>query len=536
VSIILGINGAPLQGHDPAAALIVDGTVMAAVEEERLCRVKKGMGLPPEKAVQEVVQIAGLKPADVDTVALPWTPHAMGYDDSELEENLRSWLASAGFRGREVRIRFVDHHAAHACSGLLFVPKLKGKKFCALVIDGSGESTGGAAYLYDGELKCLWHLEQESSLGIYYEAATNYLGFNWGEEGKTMGLAAYGRRLGLEMPDISDKRFAPPLPVWSPEAGSPKHRHEKYRERTVKELEKLYGDNITFNRRADIALAAQDITAQRIMSYVRELTKDVDGLVLAGGVALNCAINETVADYCRTNGIEFVVPPPASDTGVALGAAISAFFEEPGNLTPVKEPFLGAHFTPENIAARINALGFSVKQAGIAEIASLLFDKNYICGWFEGRSEIGPRALGRRCIIARPDSIAIRDKINVLKGRETWRPLAPSLTAAEFKRSFSNSVPSHYMLINATNTGNSKSLRGIIHVDGTARPQVVDEAGPYLSLLTEAGKISGGCETVICTSFNRAGEPIVYTPEEALASARAMHLDALAGDGWIAQL
>jgi carbamoyltransferase len=177
-------------------------------------------------------------------------------------------------------------------------------------------------------------------------------------------------------------------------------------------------------------------------------------------------------------------------------------------------------------------MGADVKDVATEEVVSLLAEQSLVLGWFEGRSEIGPRALGRRSVIARPDSVKVRDRVNFMKGRESWRPLAPSLTEAEFDRSFENSIPSPYMLINATNSARREMLGGVIHVDGTSRPQVVDEAGPYRALLTAMGE-STGCEAVICTSFNMAGEPIVYSPADALTSARAMHLDGLAGDGWI---
>ena len=534
MSIILGINGYPFRGHDPAAALIVDGVIVAAVEEERLCRIKRGMGLPPEKSIQEVIRIANVSAMDIESVALPWLPHAMGYDDSVTERELRNWLTSIGLQGQEVQIRFVEHHTAHAYSGLAFANEITGKKFGILVIDGAGESTGGAAFSFDKQLKCLWHLEHKSSLGLYYEAVTKYLGFNWGEEGKTMGLAAYGRQQEIVLPEISDSRFLPPLPAWKGDI-SPKYRHEEIRRELVERMRDINGSYLTFNQRADIALAAQEAVAERIMIYVRELAKDVEGLLMAGGVALNCAINAKVADYCNRIGIEFVIPPPASDTGVALGAAVAVCIENSENLQTAKQPFLGAYFSFEEIRQKIQSLGLTIRRVTSEEILSQIFDDNLACGWFEGRCEIGPRALGKRSIIARPDNTLLRDRINVLKGRESWRPLAPSLTVQEFKRSFPNSVPSKYMLINATNPRNSKHLQGVIHVDGSARPQVVDEKGSYLSLLLEAGKTIG-CEALICTSFNRAGEPIVYSPEDAIKSAIKMNLDALAGDGWILRL
>jgi len=532
MSVILGLNSVPLQGYDAAAALVVDGVVVAAVEEEELCHVKRTVGLPPVQSAHEVLNIAGLTTKDVDTVAVPWVPHAMGYEDSSVEENLRRWLTGIGFRGSELQIRFIEHHVAHAWSGLSFASDVLGRRFGVLVVDCLGEATGGAAYIYDRGLKCQWHLELSSSLGIYYEAVTNYLGFNWGAEGKTMLLASYGRSHGIEMPGIPDNRFLQTLPTWTKRDSSPKHVNEAIKRKLMSEISKLHGDKLTFNRRADIAMATQEIVAERIMTYVRELTKDVDGFVLAGEVALNCAINAQIAEYCRMKGLEFVVPPPANDTGVALGAAVAAFYELSDNLQLLKQPYLGAGFTTDEIVAKIGSLGLPIKRTSYAEIASGLFKDDLICGWFEGRCEIGLKSLGKRSIIARPDSAAVRDRINVLKMRDNWCPLSPSLSAVEFERYFPNSIPSRHMLINATNFEDSKQLHGVLHVDGTTQPQVVDEAGPYLSLLSEVGSISG-CEAVICTSFNRTGEPIVYSPEDAVASACAMGLDALAGDGWI---
>lgn len=538
MSVILGLNGVPFLGHDPAAALIIDGVVVAAVEEERLTRAKRAMGCPPTQAVREVLSIAGLTPQMVDVVAVPWMPRAMGYANAWAEAELRAWLAAREFRsGPSLQIRFIEHHEAHAWSGLAFVPEgLKNRNIGVLVADGSGESTGGAAYLYGKHgLTRRWHLAQASSLGIYYEAVTQYLGFVWGEEGKTMGLAAYGRDMDLPMPGLSDVREDAPLREWPPAEGSPKHRHERLRQALAEQFQHLHGNpsHLTFNARADIALAAQAVVAERVMTYVREFSHPTEVVVFAGGVALNCTINATVATYCRAQGMALVIPPPASDTGVALGAAVAAL-ENPPTLRPIDHPFLGAHFSVDTIVSALRSCGANVELMPIERIAALLVEESLVCGWFEGRSEIGPRALGARAIVARPDSVVVRDRINFLKGRESWRPLAPSVTAAEFERSFPKAISSPHMLINAASSGASH-LCGVIHVDGTSRPQVVDRTGPYRALLTAIGDLLDG-EALVCTSFNAAGEPIVYSPEDALRSARVMHLDALAGDGWLARL
>ncbi|WP_414601906.1 carbamoyltransferase C-terminal domain-containing protein [Micrococcus sp.] len=159
-----------------------------------------------------------------------------------------------------------------------------------------------------------------------------------------------------------------------------------------------------------------------------------------------------------------------------------------------------------------------------------------VLGWLDGRSEIGPRALGGRSIMADPSSTRVRDIVNVMKGRETWRPLAPSVSPSEFDRSFSG-VPNAFMLQAAAVREEASGLAGVTHVDGTARPQVVDHTqAAYLNVITSLGEMRSGPHAVICTSFNRAGEPIVYSMDDGLCSARGLGLHALAGDGWLIEL
>jgi len=282
---------------------------------------------------------------------------------------------------------------------------------------------------------------------------------------------------------------------------------------------------------ADIAQAAQQVVGERILKYVSEIVDGLDVLVLSGGVALNCAINSLVAAMCRDLHIDFVVPPPASDTGVAIGAALAASAEE-CPIMPIDDPFLGRDFAPSDVVRLLHAEGEAPLEIGVSELAADLIERSLICGWFEGRSEVGPRALGKRSIIARADSPEVRDRISVLKGREYWRPLAPSVTEHEFGRTFSGSVPSPFMLITASAVeGARHRLEGVIHVDNTSRPQVVRSQGVFRDLLIATGELTG-TEALTCTSFNRAGEPIVYSPVDALRSAREMHLDGVAGDGW----
>ena len=388
----------------------------------------------------------------------------------------------------------------------------------------------------DGQLDQIWSLPQHASAGIFYEAVTNYLGFRWGEEGKTMGLAAYGRDgLASILAQVAppDARVPEAPPFTSPV--SPRWRHEELRAQIVAMLVSRHGEPLSFNQRADVAYAAQHWLENRILHYAAEITDGIAVLVLSGGVALNCTANSKVAAFCGDNGLQLVIPPPASDTGVALGAAIAAS-PDPAAVTQCVSVALGRAYSPELIGEHLRTEGLSALPCTPGELAEALISKDAIGGWLEGGSEVGPRALGNRSILARPDSAHIRDRVNALKGRESWRPLAPSVTPAEFDRSFPGASPSPYMLIAATHDPvTSAGLEGVIHVDGTARPQVVNAGGAYHDLIVATGAILG-TEAVLCTSFNRAGEPLVYTPADAVRTAKATGLDFLAGDGWIAWL
>jgi carbamoyltransferase len=544
LSVVLGINGLPSwhARHDPGAAVVVDGLVLAAVEEERVSRVKRSLGLAPTGAVREVLETSGFQAPDIDVIAYPWTPDAVGDSAAQISEQIHAMLAAAGLPMR-AQVIFVEHHLAHAWSTLAFLPddlwqtwrSPAPPRTTALVLDATGETTSGGAFRFGPGLGVdrLWMLSQASSLGGYYEAASRHIGFGAGEEGKTMGLASYGRADGIDVPPLPDERSTGPLPSrrTHPElhAGS----FDELRTQLLQEFAVRSAGPLDFTGRADLAAAAEGFVARRVLAYAQELMEDADVLTFSGGLALNCTINAQLAALCAARGVRLVIPPPANDTGVPLGAALAA-----AALTGVPsraDAFLGRGLTPEELTARLRQLGLRVESSGPERVAEHLA-AGAVGGWFEGRSEIGPRALGRRSVIARAGSAATRDHINVVKGREAWRPLAPSMTAAEFGRSCPGATPSPHMLIAAgVSPAAADRLAGVVHVDGSARVQVVDDAGPYRELVDAMGALTGTA-AVTCTSFNRAGEPIVYTPEEAVRSAQAMHLNFLAGDGWSVRL
>ncbi|SDP58617.1 carbamoyltransferase [Pedococcus dokdonensis] len=535
MTLVLGVNG--LTGlhdrHDPGAALVDDDGVVAAVEEERLNRVKRAPGYAPEGSVREVLAVGGVELDAVDVVAYPWSPTAIGETEADVATLIRDWCRQLG-RTRPLEVRFVEHHAAHAWCGFAFAPQAaRAGSMGFLVLDGSGETTSGAAFILgDAGLSRLWNLRQSASLGGYYEALTLHVGFDLGEEGKTMGLASYGAPAAtLDLPPLPDLRFDGGLPTRSADPALSPSSFRELRARLLQDFRDRCPHVGTFQARADLALGAERLVGERVLAYARELLPLVDTLVHSGGVALNCTVNAELARLCREAGVRLVIPPCASDTGVALGAAVAVAVER-GHPPAPTGPFLGRSHDGDSVAEAAAAAGLDVEACTVDDLAAAISERSALCGWFEGRSEVGPRALGRRSVLARPDDPAVRDRLNRVKGREAWRPLAPSLTAAEFDRSFPGESPSPHMLIAALATPEARErLAGVVHVDGSARAQVVDDASPYLQLIRALGARSGS-EAVTCTSFNRAGEPMVYTPADALRSATRMGLDLLAGPGW----
>lgn len=535
--ITLGLNGFAGADHDAAAALVIDSRVVAAVEEERLSRHRHAPGEQPLFAIPEVLRIAGVAAGDIDIVCHGWQPRALGLGltEKDVRATIRGALASAGIAlPTRTPIVFVDHHLAHFWSGAAFIPPdVPRTAVDGLVVDGAGESTSGALFrCRDGRLDKVWNLGLAGSLGLLYEAATAAIGFRRGEEGKTMGLASYGRPETMDaVPGPADDRFAGPIPALRERAEISRYLREGQRR-----MRSLAPATASFNRRADLALGVQSTVEAQIMSFLAEISEPAPALVMAGGVALNCAINATVARWCADHGTALAIPPPANDGGIAIGAAVAVSGDPAACVAD--SAFLGRGYEPDEIVSRLAALGATARAMSPAELAHHLLDRDALCGWFEGRAEIGPRALGRRSVLARPDSARVRDRLNVVKGRENWRPLAPSLLSSEFTASFRGAASPH-MLINCSASGSAmKPLAGVIHVDNTARPQVLDgvlAGGPYAALLKEMENRTGHA-AIICTSFNPAGQPIVYTPEDAYHAAVQMGLDLLAGDGWCVQV
>ena len=533
--IVLGLNGYLNADHDASAALVVDGVVEAVVEEERLTRCKRAPRKPPANAATEILSVGSVKAEDIDVIAYPWRPDLLGESADQERHRIIQDLRARGVQiNPDLPVEFVQHHESHAWSGLAFVVPERREGCQILVLDGAGEDSSGGVFRFDGAYLVADNVfSVESSAGAMYEAATGLAGFGWGEEGKLMGLSSYVERGMLPCSDVERlKRY-----IAQEEAGQRRAVTDERYAAVLARWNQLVNAAVgrrrgTFIGRAFVAALAQAALEERIAELVGAFRSRT--VVLAGGTALNCASNGKLAVALQREGRELVVPPCQNDSGVALGAAV-AVAARTDVIGHVESAHLGRSLGIADAADVAAREGMILCEAGSMDVAERLAG-GQVLGWLDGRAEIGPRALGGRSIIADPSSTRVRDVVNVMKGRETWRPLAPSVSLSEFDRSFSG-VPNAFMLQAAAVKEEAAGLGGVTHVDGTARPQVVDHThAAYLDVITRLGEMRSGPHAVICTSFNRAGEPIVYSMDDGLRSARGMGLHALVGDGWLIDL
>ena len=532
------------QGHDAAAALIVDGKLVAAAEQERFNR-KKHAGDFPIDAIQYCLREAGIALEGVDEIAhgfdyAPFRPlYSLDPDSAKLYEEVFSKEALI----RQVRRHFpdfpdekiqpVNHHLAHAASAAF----TSGWDECLTVVnDAMGEVQSLTVFQFrHGNFEKLREIPANDSIGILYSLVTLHLGFDFNsDEYKIMGLAPYGD------PERFRAFFEKTVELHSD--GSiriPILRLNRSRaERENYLATRAYLDEYLVKRRApdaditqehqDVAAALQACLDRAVLHVCGHFGKQTGmrHIALAGGVALNCTANGKLID----SGIfdEVYIQPAAGDDGTALGAALyraSLFEEVPNERMPV--PLLGpAYAFPciekaiQKYAGRIAVTRFASLEETCAEAARLIGEGRVIA-WYRGRMEYGPRALGNRSILADPGHPAMRDRINAMvKMREAFRPFAPACSAEEAHRWFNVAPGTHmpYMItVVDVRPEHRASLPAITHVNGSARLQTVSENdNPDFHRLLVAIGITTGRQMVLNTSFNVKGQPIVNTPEEAI--------------------
>jgi carbamoyltransferase len=530
---VLGLNAV---FHDPAAALVVDGRVVAAAEEERFSRRKHGKRpVPfatwelPEQAATWCLAEAGIDPSELDAVAYSYDPELAAPPGPDITadawEGLRTLYArraplflQTALPGVDPAcVSFVPHHVAHAASAHLAAPWPTSS---VLVLDGRGErATHLAGRGEGGHLEVLASQHLPHSMGLFYEEATEHLGFlRSSDEYKVMALASYGEPTFLpELRQLvratGDGGFVVEPVDWGALA-------KKVDPRTGWQEEHA-------NLAASVQVRLEEVLLD-LARWLQHRTGD-RALTMAGGVALNCVANSRLA---AEGPFEQVwVQPAAGDAGTALGAALHVAAAMGESVAPMPGAALGRGFADDELEAwLVTARVPYERPQDIAEEAAEILAADGIVAWFQGRSEYGPRALGHRSLLAHPGHARNLERLNDVKGREQFRPVAPMVLASRASEIFDGPVPSPYMLFTQqVRPGWRDRIPAVVHVDGSARAQTVDAGEePLVARMLEAFDRRTGLPVVVNTSLNTAGRPMVDDPRDALECFGSAPVDALA--------
>ena len=552
---VLGIN---YFYHDSTACVVTDGRLAVALEEERLTRDKHTTKFP-RKAIARCLEVAGLGPQDIDAVAVSIKPFKdwpaklaygfarprslKGFAANEIgggmlkQFHLHNWYRET-WPGGGPKVHYVPHHTAHAVGTFLVSPY---ESAAILSLDGAGE--WATSFLGEGNGTTVTRISESffpNSMGVFYEVPTEFCGFKANyDEGKTMGLAPFGdpevfrplvEKMVTVRPDgsivLDTSRFG-------------FHGQPRCTAAFVKTFGTPRDGGVFEQRHKDVAAAFQAVLEDRALelcAILREKTSSRH-LIIAGGVALNSVMNGRIV---REAGFDDIyVMPAAGDNGTAIGAAMYVYNIVLGQprTTVHDDPYLGTSYTDDYIERVISGSKLvAEKHDDIAAATARLLADGHIVGWFQGRMEIGPRALGNRSILADPTRPDMKDKVNAeVKHREAFRPFAPSVLAEVTDTYFESVGESPFMLkVCPVRPEMRDRLPAITHVDGSARLHTVRrETNPmYYDLIGKFGEITG-TPVVLNTSFNIMGEPIVESPEQAIRCFFTTGLDALAIGGYL---
>lgn len=556
----LGINAV---FHDSAACLVEDGRVVAAAEEERFTRIKHGKRpVPftvwelPYHAIDYCLAAAGIELADLDHVAysyeprllmnghetfeLPWEPSAQGNDNGAASPwdplalayvlNAERQLIDGAphhvkqrFRtakhARHWRWHYVEHHLCHEASAFLAAPFAE----CAVMtLDGRGERASTSyGRFQDGRYHRIGQVEVPHSLGLLYEEVTSYLGFlHSSDEYKVMALASFGKpAYAAEFRSIITRRVGGGYEIaparLAERLGPPRERGGPL-------------DPQHFDIARSLQLVLEE-TAVDLAHWLHEET-GLDDLAMAGGVALNCVMNARIRDAGDFKRVW--VQPAAGDAGTALGAALWTDWRmrDRQRHWHMDHAYLGPEYSEREIEAFLQRAKLNYRRLDdVAEDAAAILASDRIVGWFQGRMEFGPRALGARSILASPLSPDMQQRLNEIKDREDFRPVAPAVLESEAAKWFTNAGVSPFMLfVHDVAPDKAERIPAVRHVDGTARIQTVNRAqNPlYHDLIAAFGRRTS-VPVLVNTSFNTRSEPVVCTPRDAVECFWTSPIDAL---------
>lgn len=557
----MNILGISCYYHDSAASLLKDGRIIAAASEERFNRHKSSSDFPVH-AINFCLQAGDITAYDLDYVAFYEKPylkfsrvisnHIRTYPFS-LKNFLCTmplWLQDRlilplvlkrelGFKGETV---FIKHHLSHAASAFLVSPF---RNAAILTADGVGEwATATLGFGKENDIKILKEIYFPDSLGLFYTALTTYLGFKALEgEGIVMGLAGYGQPVYVDKlkqtirikPDGSftlDQRFF----------GFFNEGSKMYTSRFIKTFgrERRPQEELT-QRHCDMAASLQRLTEEILIRMVNNIYQEtkIDKLCLAGGLFLNCVANHKIMENSPFS--EVFIQPAAGDSGGALGAASYLYHGLLGNPRDhvMEDAYLGPQFSANQIRKILISKELNFKELNEEALVKEIAEKircNKIVGWFQGKMEFGPRALGNRSLLANPCHCGMKDMLNSkVKNRESFRPYAPAVLEERVNDFFIAKQFSPFMLLAATvKEDKKKIIPAVTHVDGTARVQIVHrKTNPrFWKLIKEFENITG-IPMVINTSFNLKGEPMVCSPQDALNDFLKSEMDVLVLDNFV---
>jgi len=552
--VILGISGERRQ-HNAGASVLIDGKLVSSIEEERISRIKNDSAYP-HRAIAEALAIAGVSERDVDAVALanlsswdqkPLRDRILEYDARLAREEpiirkcyrkhriewytrlLRPRIKPPGILARKP-VQTVEHHLAHAASAYYASP-FGDERVGVITLDGAGDYSWGSVWVGEnGRMREVLHLPYLNSIGLLYASVTNYLGFMAGRhEGKVLGLAAFGNPEPLlsrllahtneaDWDHLFDARLAR-VPLRPLSAMG------------IEVIKELCGDL----SREDVAAGLQTYTEKVICAWVHKQVRELElsRLAVAGGVFSNVKLNQRIL---ALPGVENIyVHPNMGDGGLATGAALEAHARLHGGLRPDLAPvYLGTAINRENALKALQKAGVNYEEPqNLAQAVGRLLADGKVVARADGKMEYGPRALGNRTVMAPCHDPSINQWLNKKFARTEFMPFAPVILEEHAREYFPDWKPEHVAARFMTITYDvselaRKNIPAAVHVDGTARPQVIrrEDNPDYYDILREYHAITG-VPSVINTSFNMHEEPIVCSAEDAIRAWQAAGLDAL---------